>query len=145
MRLAVGPVLGIVLLAALGCANPFIDFNGKQSALEEAQGRYTELVRWGEIESASIYVDPTITADFLATAARFEDIRITQFESGPPQFGEGSETATVNVVYHAYSTKTLVEKKFYEKQEWYRDESAGNDWRVRPDLAGIAKKLSGSR
>jgi hypothetical protein len=144
MRLALGQLLGFALLATLGCAGMSFDFTGKESALEEAQRRYTELVRWGEIEGASAYVDPAITADFLVTAERFQDIRFTDFETGPLQFSEGSETATVNVVYHAYSTRTLVEKKFREHQEWYREESAGNGWRVRPNLAAIASELRGS-
>ncbi len=145
MRIAVGALLGFGLFTTLGCAGSLFDFTGKEKALEEAQSRYTELVRWGEIQSASAYVDPAIAADFLVAAERFKDIRFTDFESGPLQFGEGSETATVNVVYHAYSTKTLVEKTFREHQEWYREESADDDWRVRPNLDAIARELSGSR
>jgi hypothetical protein len=103
------------------------------------------LVRWGELVGASAFVDPAIATDFLATAERFKDIRFTEFQSGPLQFGEGSDTATVNVVYHAYSTRTLVEKTYREHQQWYREESANNDWRVRPNLAAIARELSGER
>ena len=145
MRLVVGALLGFGWFATLGCAGSIFDFTGKEKALEEAQSRYTELVRWGEIQGASAYVDPAIAADFLVTAARFKHIRFTEFESGPLQFGEGLKTATVNVVYHAYSTRTLTEKKFLEHQEWYREKSVGNDWRVRPDLAAIATELSDSR
>ncbi len=145
MRLAVGQLLGFALLATLGCAGTVFDFSGKEYALEAAQRRYTELVRWGEIERASAYVDPAITADFLVTAERFQDIRFTDFENGRLQFGEGSNTATVDVVYHAYSTRTLVDKKFRERQQWYREASADNGWRVRPNLAAIASELSGPR
>jgi len=145
MRLVVGALLGFTLFTTLGCAGALSDLTGKKKALEEAQTRYTELVRWGEIVGASAYVDPAISADFLATAERFEYIRVTEFENGPLQFSEGSDTATVNVVYHAYSTKTLVERKFREHQEWYREASANNSWRVRPDLDAIVSELSGSR
>ena len=145
MRLARGSMLSFALLAMLGCAsNPFGD-SDKQIALKDAQRRYTELVRWGEIDSASFYVDPAIASEYLDTAELFQDIRFTNFESGALQFGEGSNTATVNVVYHAYSTKTLVEKTFRERQEWYREASADNDWRVRPNLAAMASQLSGTR
>ena len=145
MSLVRGSMLSFALLATLGCAgNPFGD-SDKQSALEDAQRRYTELVRWGEIDSASFYIDPAIASEYLDTAQLFEDIRFTDFESGALQFGEGSNTATVNVVYHAYSTKTLVEKTFRERQEWYREASADNDWRVRPNLAAMASQLSGTR
>ncbi len=145
MRLARRSMLSFALLAMLGCAsNPFGD-SDKQSALEDAQRRYTELVRWGEIDSASFYVDPAIASEYLDTAELFQDIRFTNFESGALQFGEGSNTAAVNVVYHAYSTKTLIEKTFRERQEWYRESSAADGWRVRPNLAAIASELSGAR
>ncbi len=145
MRLAVGPLLGFALLATLGCAGTSFDSTGNVYALEEAQRRYTELVRWGEIEGASAYVDPAITADFLVTAERFQDIRFTDYESGPLKFGDDSDTVTVDVVYHAYSIRMLVERKFVEHQEWYREASADDGWRVRPNLAAIANELSGSQ
>jgi hypothetical protein len=138
-------MLSFALLATLGCASSLFGDSDKQSALVDAQRKYTELVRWGEIESASFYVDPAIAGDYLDTAQLFEDIRFTDFESGAPQFGEGSNTATVNVVYHAYSNKTLIEKTYRERQEWYREADADNDWRVRPNLAAMARKLNGAR
>ena len=142
MRFALVPVLGIVLLTSLGCAN---SIRMKESALEDSQRKYTELVRWGEIESASAYVDPEMSEAFIDAAAHFKDIRFTDFESGPLQFGEESETATVSVVYHAYSTRTLVEKRFVEHQLWYREVDSENIWRVRPNLDSVAKKLNGAR
>jgi len=142
MRFALVPVLVIALLTSLGCAN---SIRMKQSALEDSQRKYTELVRWGEIESASTYVDPEMSEAFIDAAAHFKDIRFTNFESGPLQFGAESETATVSVVYHAYSTRTLVEKRFVEHQTWYRDVDSENVWRVRPNLDSVAKKLNGAR
>jgi hypothetical protein len=145
MRLTVGSLLSVALLATLGCVGPIFGTKAKEVALEDAQRQYTELVRWGEIEEASAYVDPAISADFLVTAERFQGIRFTDFKSGPLQFAEGSDTATVNVVYRAYSTSTLVEKKISEHQEWYREESAGDDWRVRSNLDAIVGELGVSR
>jgi hypothetical protein len=142
MRFALVPVLVIVLLTSLGCAN---SIRMKESALEDSQRKYTELVRWGEIESASVYVDPEMSEAFIDAAAHFKDIRFTNFESGPLQFGEESETATVSVVYHAYSTRTLVEKRFVEHQAWYRDVDSENAWRVRPNLDSVSRKLNGAR
>jgi hypothetical protein len=138
-------MLSFALLTTFGCASALTNLLGKEIALEDAQRKYTELVRWGEIESASAFVDPAVADDYLDTAKLFNDIRFTQFESGAPKFGEGSDTAVVNVVYHAYSTKTLVEKTFRERQEWYREASADDEWRVRPDLAAMASKWSGAR
>lgn len=146
MRFALAPVLGFALLTALGCATSIFDTTrSKENALEEAQRKYTELVRWGEIESASAYVDPEISEAFIDAAAQFKDIRFTDFESGPLQFGEDSDTATVSVVYRAYSTRSLVEKRFVEHQQWYREADSENIWRVRPNLDSVAKKLNTTR
>jgi len=146
MRFALAPVLGFALLTALGCATSIFDTTrSKENALEEAQRKYTELVRWGEIESASAYVDPEVSEAFIDAPAQFKDIRFTDFESGPLQFGEDSETATVSVVYRAYSTRSLVEKRFVEHQEWYREADSENIWRVRPNLDSVAKKLNSTR
>lgn len=146
MRLTVASLLGFAMLATLGCAGSIFDFTGhKEDALEESQRKYTELVRWGEIEGASAYVDPAILTAFLDTAELFQGIRFTDFESGPLQFGDRSETATVTVVYHAYSTRTLVEKRLREHQEWYREARADNNWRVRPNLDALAKQLGDTR
>jgi len=145
MRIAAGSLLCLVYLATLGCASSWLGRSEQQNALKEAQRKYTELVRWGEIETASAYVDPAIVPDFLDNAEAFEHIRFTDFESGPLEFSDDAETATISVVYHAYSTRTLVEKKFREDQQWYREESANNGWRVRSNLDRIAKNLGGSR
>ncbi|MBW2493394.1 MAG: hypothetical protein JRE43_01485 [Deltaproteobacteria bacterium] len=142
MRYALVTALGIALLAALGCAH---SIRKQEDALEDSQRKYTELVRWGEIERASAYVDPEMSEAFIDAAAHFKDIRFTDFESGPLQFDEKSESATVSVVYHAYSTRTLVEKRFVEHQQWYRDADAENVWRVRPNLDSVAKNLNGAR
>jgi len=145
MRLAVRSLLCVALLATPGCVGSLFGSKANEETLEDAQRKYTELVRWGEIEEASAFVDPAISADFLVTAERFQGIRFTDFKSGPLQFAEGSDTATVNVIYRAYSTSTLVEKKISEHQEWYREESADDDWRVRSNLDAMAGELGLSR
>ncbi|MGH0031874.1 MAG: hypothetical protein ACQGVC_18960 [Myxococcota bacterium] len=40
-----------------GCVSP-TDPLGREDALEDAQQRYTDLIRWGELEKAALFVDP---------------------------------------------------------------------------------------
>jgi hypothetical protein len=141
MRLAMTTALAVATFAVLGCSSTFSNPSGKKNALEESQRRYTELVRWGEIERASAFVDPELLDDFLDQAVEIQRIRFTDFESGPPRFSDGNDTASVTVIYHAYSLSTLVEKQIREKQEWYRD-GALNMWMVRPEIAGIASAFT---
>lgn len=144
MKLFVFPLLGVALISALGCASTFSDPTGKHNSLEEAHRRYTELVRWGEIERASAFVDPELQEEYLGYAAAFDGIRFTDFETGALQFHDETDTATVIVVYHAYSLTTLVEKRIREYQQWYRDGNLSNTWHVRPDLRQIVAGVTGS-
>jgi hypothetical protein len=145
MRLAMTIALAVATFAVLGCAGTFSNPSGKKNALEESQRRYTELVRWGEIERASAFVDPEVVDAFLDQAVKIQNIRFTDFESGPPRYADGNDSASVTVVYHAYSLKTLVEKQLREKQEWYRDGGPANNWRVRPALHEIVAEVFGSK
>ncbi len=144
MRLAIVTTSALVIIAAIGCAGTFSNPSGKQNSLEESQRRYTELVRWGEIERASAFVDPELQDEYLGYATAIQSIRFTDFESGLPRFADGNDTASVTVVYHAYSLSTLVEKQIREKQEWYREMGPANQWRVRPDLRRIITDVIGS-
>ena len=144
MRMALATALAMAVFAAIGCASTFTNPSGKKNALEESQRRYTELVRWGEIERASAFVDPELQDEYLSHAARLRNVRFTDFESGPPRFAHGNDSASVIVVYHAYSLLTLVEKQIREKQEWYREGGPKNQWRVRPALQQVVSEVIGS-
>jgi hypothetical protein len=134
-----------VWLASTGCAliGELADPTGRQKALENSQRRYTELVRWGELERASEYVDPELQNEFLDHAEAFSTIRFTDYESGQLQMDESRMSATAIVVYHAYSLSTLSEKRIRESQEWYRDEKTFIGWRVRPQLRQVISGVTG--
>ncbi len=144
MRKTMTTALAMVILAAIGCASTFSNPSGKKNSLEDSQRRYTELVRWGEIERASAFVDPELQDEYLDIAAAVQNIRFTDFESGIPRFADGNDSASVTVVYHAYSLSTLVEKRIRETQEWYREIGPANEWRVRPNLRQIIFEVTGS-
>ena len=71
----------LTLLAGMGCASTLADPTGRQTALENAQRRYTQLVRWGEIKRASVYVEPDLREEFLSYEPFFEQIRFTDTET----------------------------------------------------------------
>ncbi len=133
MKLRVAaPCLAIALLLGVGCAGSPSDPMGRQNSLEKSQRRFTQLIRWGEIERASTFVDEPLRDDFLAYANHFEDLRVTDYKIGTPSYEDEMRRATVNVTYHVLSLQTFVSKKIREKQEWYRDEVLKNTWSVRP-------------
>jgi hypothetical protein len=145
-----------VILASLfvvfftsGCFWPLIaemamDPMGRTAAFELAQRKYTNAVRWGDIEEAVQLVHPDLREEFLSYEGKFAGIRVTDFEVGEMVYGEGQETATVRVTYHAYSLASMHEKKIKEVQRWERL-SVKNDWVVRPQLAALVEQVTDLR
>ena len=127
--------------AGLGCA-ALADPLGRGSALEDAQLRYTQQVRWGNLDAASEFVDPALREEFLSQAPAFEAVRITDYEIGRIDWGEHRDSATVRVTYRAYSLASLQEKRIDEEQHWVRPGS-GNTWFVKPELAGLLEPFPG--
>jgi hypothetical protein len=123
------------LLTGLGCA-AFSDPMGREDALASAQLRYTQNVRWGNLDAASEFVDPEVRDAFLGQAKAFEAIRITEYDIGRIDYGEDRRTAQVHVTYHAYAPASVEERRIEEEQHWSRPGS-GNTWLVRPELAGL--------
>jgi hypothetical protein len=127
----------LTLLAGTGCASTFADPTGRLTALENAQRRYTQLVRWGEIRRASAYVEPDLRKGFISYEPFFEQIRFTDTEAEDVDLDPTQDTASVEVTYHAYSLATFQEKRIFETQEWTRYDGIRNNWLVRPQIEEI--------
>jgi len=128
----------LVLLA--GCVSPS-DPLGHRDALEDAQKRYTNFIRWGDAEKAVQFVEPDLRAKFLAQASNLELLAISDYDIGEIEYNDDENTATVEVTYRGYSLAQFVERKIRVTQEWKR--SGTNDWRVRPDLERVVALLRG--
>jgi hypothetical protein len=127
----------LTLLAGMGCASTFADPTGRLTALENAQRRYTQLVRWGEIRRASAYVEPDLREEFISYEPFFEQIRFTDTEAENVDLDPSQDTASVAVIYRAYSLATFQEKRILETQEWTRYDGIQNNWLVRPEIEEI--------
>lgn len=125
-------------LVSSGCFS-LTDPLGREDSLEETQREYTKLMRWGEIERASLYVDPALRQEFLTYEDDFEAIHVTDFDIGNIRFEDGNE-AIVVVTYHAYAKRNAQEFPIKEEQRWYRD-GITNSWHVRLDLARLGEQL----
>jgi hypothetical protein len=136
-------VLGMILglSAAVGCA-AFADPMGRERALDVAQLRYTQNVRWGDFDAASEYVDPLLREEFLGNAPAFAGIRITEYDIGRIEYEGNRESATVHVIYHGYSLATAQERRIEEMQHWVRP-GGDNTWLVQPKLAGLLAPFAG--
>ncbi|HKA16618.1 MAG TPA: hypothetical protein VKH41_16475 [Myxococcota bacterium] len=137
-----------VVFAAIGvaaCVSPG-DPLERGEALKQAQHRYTEALRWGDLDKAARYVDPEMRSDFLALADAFETIRITDYDIGDLDLNQETlAQAEVDVTYRGYVLPVYVEKRVRDHQVWYRDKDSGNEWRVRPELAALIESIGAHR
>jgi hypothetical protein len=132
---------GLLLLASLGCAagefRPTDPFDRKYT-LEEAQHRYTTLVRFSEFEKARSFVIEEDRDAFSLRMDALEDAHFTDYESESVELDDEKQSAVVKVTYTIYSSSMPYEVEVSEIQEWRRD-GITNKWRVRSTFDDLAK------
>ena len=127
--------LVLISLAVSACVSPSDPFE-RGEALKQAQRKYSEALRWGNLEKAATYVAPEMKSEFLAYSDVFDTLRISDYDIGEVDLNEDTlASAEVDVTYHGFVLPQYIEKRVKDHQVWYRDEESGNDWRVRPELA----------
>jgi hypothetical protein len=137
--------IAVIALGCAACVSPSDPWE-RGEALKQTQKRYTEALRWGDLEKASRYVDPEMRNDFLALSDAFENVKITDYEIGELDLDTDTlAKAEVDVTYRGYALPQYVEKRVKDHQVWYRDEESGNEWRVRPELATLLADIGARR
>ena len=128
--------LGLVLLALVvslsGCAFGEFRFGDpldRKFTLEQAQHRYTVLVRWSKFKEAKQFVAKDDRDAFMANMKRLDNARFTEFDSETVELDKGKDQATLQVTYTLYLPSTPYEMEIVETQEWTRD-GVSNEWRV---------------
>lgn len=125
------------LAAGAGCGS-FWHVADTDGTLEDSVRTYAKLVRWGEIERASLFVDEEVRGAFVALAPDLARLHFTDYDLGPVDQSAESE-ARVTVVYRFYDVATLVEREVAVPQVWTHH--GPNHWTVRPDLSGFEQAV----
>lgn len=159
-------ILAVLMPFVVSCGATLADPTGKKNSLESTQRRYTELIRWGDLERAVRFVDPELQGEFMRQASSFNKIRISDFEiveigwdatfhpgadvePGPEQIQpedpeDEREHVIVTVNYSGFSEVTFLQTEFKERQEWYNNGGPlGNSWRVRPEFIRLVDSING--
>jgi len=127
--------LVLIALGVSACVSPSDPFE-RAEALKVAQRKYSEALRWGNLEKAATYVDPAMRGEFLGYTDVFDTLKISDYDIGEVEMDEQTlAQAEVDVTYHGYVLPKYIEKRVRDHQVWYRDEQSGNEWRVRPEIA----------
>jgi len=109
----------------------------REISLEDAQQRYTVLVRWSDFEKAAKFVEPEERDAYLTNFPDFRNLRFTEYESDRVTVDPSKSTSTIAVTYYAYTPASPIEMKVVETQEWYRHPGLGNHWYVRSTFSGL--------
>jgi hypothetical protein len=138
----IGLLLAALLVtSSLGCAfgefRPTDPFDRKWT-LEQAQHRYTVLVRFSEFEKARSFVIEEDRDAFVRRMEALEDAHFTDYESESVELDDEKQSAVVKVTYTIYTAKMPYEVEVEEIQEWRRD-GLTNNWRVRSTFRDLAK------
>jgi hypothetical protein len=134
-------LLGLVLTFGVGCAFGEIRWNDplqRQITLEDLQQEYVAMVRFGNFQRASGYVDPEFRDAYLERLPDPETMRFTDFEIGPIDINEELNEATSKVTYWYYRTVSPTEEKLVETQHWVRASGNSLSWMLRPEFDGLA-------
>ena len=131
---------GVALVfGSTGCAfgefRPTDPFD-RQLSLDQAQHRYTVLVRFSDFTRARAFVAEDHREAFARRMKALDDARFTDYESESVELDEEKEKATVRVTYTIYTPALPYEVEVAEVQEWSRD-GIGNNWRVVSTFEGL--------
>ena len=141
LRLLVCGGLCGMLLSASGCAfgefRPGDPFD-RQISLDDAQHRYTVLVRFSEFKKARRFVAQDDRNAFAKRMKSLEEARFTDYESDSVELDHEKQKATVRVTYTIYTPSRPYEVEVTEIQEWSRD-GLTNDWQLVSTFEGLTE------
>lgn len=133
-RLSVAAFVPALLLAGCVTGGDLLDLWGYRALLDQKQRRYTQFMRWGELDRAAEYVDEEGRGAFLERVAAFRGWRITDYEIIRFDINEARDEARVEVVYSGFRPDRPTLEHLREVQTWRRPR-LGRSWTVKSSLS----------
>lgn len=133
-RLSVAAFIPVLLLAGCVTGGDLLDLWGYRALLDAKQRRYTQFMRWGELDRAAEYVDEQRRTAFLDQAAAFRAWRITDYEVVRFDINGARDEATVEVLYSGFLPDRPTLATLREIQTWRRA-PVGRTWTVESRLS----------
>jgi hypothetical protein len=138
--------LFVVLMAPLGgCvfSHGQIDLLQHGDSFDEAQTRFSRLVKWGHWQKAVPMVVPEAREEFVEVMNDLRGVKFTDWEILVLDMGKGFETATVEVYLEGFRESTLTHHAAVMTQNWERVDAVMSTWQVRPDLKQVSANFLG--
>ncbi|MDE2306745.1 MAG: hypothetical protein KGJ97_00485 [Xanthomonadaceae bacterium] len=127
-------ILAVLSVLLAGCAAQH-----RSDALTATLTAYGSTLRWGDFQSAALFIDPKIRAAHPPSAldlARYKQVRVTEYDSGggpvPLDDLDVQQTAHISLVnIHTEAERTIV-----DHQTWHYDEKTKHWWLISglPDI-----------
>ena len=136
-RLLVHLLSAALLVGATACAS--FDVFGESDAFEETQRKFSQLVRWGQMDAASRFVIEDQRKDFLALGPELSNMQFSDYEILFVDLSDDFQEATVDVRFEAFHRASLVQRNVSMTQEWTRDEAG--EWQVTLDMERLRTAL----
>lgn len=130
-------LLALVALIAAGCAS-FKDPFHKEDLFREKQRHFSQYIRWGNMQGASVFLVEDQVDEFLQLAPKLTDVRFTDYEILEFEMKDDMTRATVDVVYTGYRLSSPVERSMRLRQEW---NFVDGEWKVRLEMEPVRKAL----
>lgn len=126
MRRIPSILLLLSVLCVAGCAT-----QTRNETLTTTLNAYGSTLRWGDFQSAALFLDPKIRDAQTPSAldlARYKQVRVSEYDdgAGPVPAGEGEVHQTVHL--SLINNNTQSERTIIDHQTWHYDEKAKHWW-----------------
>ncbi|WP_458070172.1 hypothetical protein [Rhodanobacter sp. BL-MT-08] len=122
----------MILLA--GCAT-----QKRADTLNTTLTAYASTIRWGDFQSATIFLDPKTRADKMPSAldlARYKQVEVSGYDAGNGPVPDGDNQVRQIVHINLINVSSQSERSIVDRQTWRYDETTQHWWLTSglPDL-----------
>jgi len=114
------------LLFLAGCAT-----QSRTDTLTTTLTAYASAMRWGDFQSATIFLDPKILADHPPSAldlARYKQVRVSEYDAGSGPVPDGENQVKQVVHINLINLNTQSERTIVDHQTWHYDTTNKHWW-----------------
>lgn len=126
MRRVLSLIVIATLLVLAGCAS-----QNRADMLNTTLTAYASTVRWGDFQSATIFLDPKTRADHTPSAldlARYKLVQVSGYDAGNGPVPDGENQVRQIVHINLINISSQSERSIIDHQTWRYDETTKHWW-----------------
>ena len=126
MRRALSLLALASMLLLAGCAT-----QNRADTLDLTLRAYASAVRWGDFQSAVVFLDPRTRAEHMPSAldlARYKQIRVSGYDAGNGPLPDGENQVRQIVHINLINVSSQSERSIVDRQTWRYDETTKHWW-----------------